>query len=71
MINSMKNTEKIIATTPLELSKFLGKKKLIITGEWCNEYLNYQVIPQIYSINIIIQKLAKVCFNRLLSRGQN
>ena len=43
MINSMKNTEKIIATTPLELSKFLGKKKLIITGEWCNEYLNYQV----------------------------
>ena len=39
-INSMKNTEKIIATTPIELSKFLGKKKLIITGEWCNENLN-------------------------------
>ena len=39
----MKNTEKIIATTPLELSKFLGKKKLIITGEWCNENLNNQV----------------------------
>ena len=43
MINSMKNTEKIIVTTPLELSKFLGKKKLIITGEWCNENLNNQV----------------------------
>ena len=26
MTNLMKNTEKIIATTPLELSKFLGKK---------------------------------------------
>ena len=43
MTNLMKNTEKIIATTPLELSKFLGKKKLIITGEWCNENLNNQV----------------------------
>ena len=42
-INSMKNTEKIIATTPIELSKFLGKKKLIITGEWCNENLNNQI----------------------------
>ena len=36
------NTEKIIVTSPLELSKFLGKK-LIITGEWCNENLNNQV----------------------------
>jgi len=46
----MKNTEKIIATTPLELSKFLGKKKLIITGEWCNENLNYQVEKKKYQL---------------------
>jgi len=49
-INSMKNTEKIIVTSPLELSKFLGKKKLIITGEWCNENLNNQVEKKKFQI---------------------
>ena len=46
----MKNTEKIIVTTPLELSKFLGKKKLIITGEWCYENLNNQIEKKKYQI---------------------
>ena len=50
MTNLMKNTEKIIATTPLELSKFLGKKKLIITGEWCNENFNNQIEKKKYKI---------------------
>ena len=30
--------KKIIATTPIEISKFEGSKnKIIVTGEWCNE----------------------------------
>lgn len=49
-INSMKNTEKIIVTSPLEFSKFLGKKKLIITGEWCYENLNNQIEKKKFQI---------------------
>ncbi len=49
-INSMKNTEKIIVTSPFEFSKFLGKKKLIITGEWCYENLSNQIEKKKYQI---------------------